>query len=230
MLLSSGLSALRCASFGRPFPVAVEDSLFKETLDQRQDTAVLHLLADQGHQAVLRDRVEIAFQVGIDNEDVSALEQFLHPPQRVLAAPVGAKAVAVRRKVPFEDRFHHHAQRRLYHPVAYRWYPQGTHLPTSRFGNVVPSDLLRPVASPPQLLAQAPQICVPVLREVFDRDMIHSGRTLVGRHFREGRPQRRLGLDLVDQTVPFAAFDPLFEGSQHPCRPNRWFGPRPVAG
>jgi hypothetical protein len=39
---------------------------------------------------------------------------------------------------------------------------------------------------------------------VFDRDMIHSGRALVGRHFREGRLQRRLGLDLVDQAVPFA--------------------------
>ena len=230
MLLSSGLSALRCASFGRPFPVAVEDSLFKETLDQRQDTAVLHLLADQGHQAVLRDRIEIAFQIGIDDDDVPGLEQFLYPPQCGLASPIGAKAVAVRREVPLEDRFQHHAQRRLYHPVAYRWYPQGTHLPTSRFGNVVPSDLLRPVASPPQLLAQAPQICVPIFREVFDRDMIHSGRTLVGRHFRESRPQRRLGLNLVDQTVPFAAFDPLFEGSQHPCRPNRWFGPRPVAG
>src|SRR5260370_41980913 len=60
--------------------------------------------------------------------------------------------------------------------------------------------------------------------------MIHSGCALVGRHLREGRPQRRLGLDLVDQTVPLAAFDPLFEGSQHPCRPSRWFGPRPVAG
>src|SRR5262250_3115276 len=60
--------------------------------------------------------------------------------------------------------------------------------------------------------------------------MIHSGRALVGRHLREGRPQRRFGLELVDQTVPFAAFDPLFEGRQHPCRPNRRFGPRPVAG
>ena len=27
------------------------------------------------------------------------------------------------------------------------WYPQRTHLRTSRFGNVVPSDLLRPVGS-----------------------------------------------------------------------------------
>jgi site-specific DNA recombinase len=51
-------SALWRALFGRPFLVTVENSLFKETLDQCQDTGVRHLLAYQGHQAVLRDRVE----------------------------------------------------------------------------------------------------------------------------------------------------------------------------
>jgi hypothetical protein len=44
----------------------------------------LPLPADQGHQAVLRDRVEIAFQIGIGDDDVSGLEQFLYPLQRVL--------------------------------------------------------------------------------------------------------------------------------------------------
>src|SRR5215471_1158040 len=109
-------------------------------------------------------------------------------------------------------------------------YPQRTHLPASRFGNAVPSDVLRTVASPPQFLAQAPQVCVHIFRVVFDRDMIYSGRTPIGLNLRKGRPQRRLGMDLVDQAVPFTAFDPLFEGLQHPCRPNRRFGPRPVAG
>src|SRR6266436_3897089 len=60
--------------------------------------------------------------------------------------------------------------------------------------------------------------------------MIHPCGSPVGLNLREGRPQRRLGVELVDQAVPFAAFDPHFEGHQHPCRPNRWFGPRPVAG
>jgi len=95
-------------------------------------------------------------------------------------------------------------------------YPERAHFCTPRFGYVVPSDLLRAVVSPPQLLAQALQICVLVLRETLDRDMVHAGRAFVGRHFREGRLQRRFGLDLVDQAVPFAAFHPLFEGSQHP--------------
>ena len=89
----------------------------------------------------------------------------------------------------------------------------------------MPSDLLRSVASRPQFLAQASQIGVRILRVVFDRDMINPTGAPVGRHLREGRPQRRFGVELVDQAVPLAAFDPLFEGRQHPLRPNRWFGP-----
>src|SRR6202007_2335269 len=60
----------------------------------------------------------------IDDDVVPGVEQFLRPPQRVLASPVGAKAVAVRRKVPFKDRFQHHEQCRLNRPVAYRWHGQ----------------------------------------------------------------------------------------------------------
>src|ERR1700730_9747027 len=223
-------SALRRALLGRPLLLAVQNPLIEEARDQRQDAAVRHLPADQGLQAILRDRVEVALQIGINDVDVTGREQSCHPPQRVLAAPSGAEAVAVRGEVLLVDRLHHHAKRRLYHPVAYRWYPQWTHLLTSRFGNVVPSDLLRPITARPQLLAQAPQICVRILRVVFDRDMIHPGGPPVGLDLCEGRPQRRFGVKLIDQAVPFAAFDPLFEGRQHPCRPNRWFGPRPVAG
>jgi len=89
----------------------------------------------------------------------------------------------------------------------------------------VPSDLLRPIVSRPQLLAQAPQIGVLILGVLFDRDMIYPGGSPVVLDLRQGRPQRRFGVKLVDQTVPFAAFDPRFEGRQHSSRPNRWFGP-----
>ncbi len=41
---------------------------------------------------------------------------------------------------------------------------------------------------------------------------------MVGRHLRERRPQKRLGVEFVDQAVPLAAFDPLVEGRQHPLR------------
>src|SRR5499427_5498021 len=90
-------SALWRALFGRPFPITVEDSLFKETLDQCQDLGVRHFLAYQGHQAVLRDRVEVAFQINIDDDVVPGVEQILHPPQRGLPSPNRGSKDAVRR-------------------------------------------------------------------------------------------------------------------------------------
>src|SRR5208337_104413 len=49
-------------------------------------------------------------------------------------------------------------------------------------------------------------------------------RALVGRNRGKRRPQRGDGVELVDQAVPFATFDPRCEGRQHPCRPDRGFG------
>src|SRR5262249_33651981 len=87
---------------------------------------------------------------------------------------------------------------------------------------------LRPVGPAPQLLAQPPQVRIPLAREPRDRDMIHTRRSLIGRHSGERRSQDRLGIDLVDRAVPLAAFDPLLEGRQHPLRPDQRFCPRPA--
>ena len=91
----------------------------------------------------------------------------------------------------------------------------------------MPADRLRLVGSSSQLLAQPPQVGVQIRRVVRDADMVHSRRPSVGRHTREGLAERVDGVELVDQTVPFAAFDPLCEGRQHPLRPNPRFDPRP---
>src|SRR5882724_12885736 len=112
--------SLWSAFFWHPLLIPVQNSLFKEALDQRHDAAIRHLLANQGQQAVLWDRIKVALEVDIDDVDVTSLEQFHHPPQRVLASPFGAKAVAVRSEVPLEDGVQHHAKRRLYHPVSDR--------------------------------------------------------------------------------------------------------------
>src|SRR6266567_150277 len=216
------------ALFRHPLLIPVQNSLFKEALDQRHDAAIRHLLANQGQQAVLWDRIKVALEVDIDDVDVTSLEQFHHPPQRVLTSPFGAKAVAVRSEVPLEDGFQHHAKRRLYHPVSDRGYSQGTLLSTPQLGNVVPSDSLRPIVASSQLLAQALEICVFSFCECFDRNMIYSRSPGIGLHLRKGRLQSCRQAELIDQAVPFASFDPHFEGHQHPCRPNRWFTPRPV--
>jgi site-specific DNA recombinase len=219
--------ALRRSLFGGPFVEPVEHALVEECLDQRQNAPVRHFLPDKGEKAVLRDRVEVALPIGIDDMDVAGFEQFIDPPQRVLTAPSGAKAVTVAGKVLLEDRFQDQPQRRLDHPVTDRGDAQRTLLPTSRFGNVVPADRLRSVGPGPQLLAQPPQVGVQITRVVRDADVIHPGGSPVGRHSREGQAERVFGVELVDQTVPFAALDPLFEGRQHPLRPNPRFDPRP---
>ena len=121
-MLSSGLinRTLWRTLFRHPFPVTVQNPLFKEVLDQRHDAAVRHLLTNQGQEAILRNRIEVALEIDIDDVAVASLEQFRHPPQRILASPFGAKAIAVRSEVPLKDGFQHHTKRRLYHPVTYR--------------------------------------------------------------------------------------------------------------
>ena len=94
---------LRGAVLGGPFFEPVENPLFEERLDQPQNATVRHLLPNQGEKTVFGNRVEIALQVGVDDVDVAGFEQSRDPPQRVLATPSGAKAVAVGGEVPFED-------------------------------------------------------------------------------------------------------------------------------
>jgi len=64
------------------------------------------------HQLVVRDRVEVALQIGIHDIGVSGFKQFLHATQPVFAPPSGAKAVAVFGEFPLEDRFQSHPQGR----------------------------------------------------------------------------------------------------------------------
>ena len=87
--------------------------------------------------------------------DVACLEQFIHPPQRVFAPKVGAKAVALLGEFPLKDWLDHHAQRRLHHAVLYGWNPQRPLLLASRLRDVVPPDCLRPVGAGAQGFTQA---------------------------------------------------------------------------
>ena len=93
MLLSSGLITAPCGvpCSGVHSWASFQHALLQERLDQRQHSAIRHLPGHQGQQPVLRDRVEVALQVGIDHMDVARLEQLVHPPQRVFAAPPGRK-------------------------------------------------------------------------------------------------------------------------------------------
>src|SRR6266481_5572402 len=219
--------ALRRAFLGRPRLQAIEDALPQELAQQLHDLPIRYLPADLGQQVLVRDRVEVALQISIDDEHRTVLQQLVDPPQGILAAPAGAEAVAVGREVPLEDRFQHHPQRRLNYPVSHRRYAERPLLRAPRFGNVVPANRLRPVLARPQPLAQPTQIVIQLSLEHLHRDVVHSARPMVGLHARKRRPQGPLSVDLVHQAIPLASSHPLREGRQHAFRPHRRFGVAP---
>src|SRR5271157_1401175 len=177
----------------------------------------------------MRNRVEVALQIGIDDVRVTRFEQLVHSTQRVFASPAGAKAVAVLREITLEDRFQDVQQCRLNHPVAHCGNSQRPLFLTPRFGDVVSADLLRSIMAALQILAELLQVLFQAFIEHLDRHVIHPGGTFVGGDLRERGPQYAFGMNLVDQTEPLASFDPLFEGCQHPHCPNQWFDPAPTA-
>jgi site-specific DNA recombinase len=83
--------ALRTTLFGSPLAQAIHHTLFEKRLDQCQHPAVADFLGDALHQTVVRNRVEVAFQIGVDDIHVAGLQQSIDAPQRVLARAPGRK-------------------------------------------------------------------------------------------------------------------------------------------
>jgi hypothetical protein len=67
--------------------------------------------ATAGHEPVVRDRVEIAFQAGVHHMGVALLEQTIDFPRRIFAAAPRPEAVASGSKPRFEDGFNDHFER-----------------------------------------------------------------------------------------------------------------------
>ena len=63
--------------------------------------------------------LEVAFQVHVHDMHMPAFQQRIHLPQGVPATASGPESVAVRRKLPLEDRFDDHPQCSLHHTVAH---------------------------------------------------------------------------------------------------------------
>src|SRR5437879_10271781 len=72
----------------------LHDVLAQAAFDQSQNASVADLLRHPRHEPVVRDRVEIALQVGVDHLDIAGPQQSIDLPQRVLAASAGPEAIA----------------------------------------------------------------------------------------------------------------------------------------
>ncbi len=55
----------------------------------------------------VRDRVEVAFEIGVHHPYPSFLEELVHPPECSLAPAPRSKPVALWRKVALKDRLDH---------------------------------------------------------------------------------------------------------------------------
>ena len=133
----------------------------------------------------MRDCVEVALQVGVDDVGVARFEQFIDSSQCVFASPVGAKAVTVFGEFVLEDWFYHHSHCRLNHPVSDRRDAQRPLLLRPRFGDVVSADCLRAVSPVPQVFAESPQFLVQSSLKHRDRDVVDPGGSLVRSDLRE---------------------------------------------
>src|SRR5438093_3402325 len=214
--------AFRCPALRR-----LHDLLGQIRFQQLQHSAVRYLLPHLFQQLIMRNRIEIALQVRIHHPGVSSFQQLVHPSQGLLTAPVRSKTVALLGKAPLKDRFQHVSQCGLHHPVSNRRNPQGALFLTARLGNPDPPDCLGPVAAVLQRLGELLQVLLQMLLEHLHRLVVHPSRPSVGFHFCKSGPQVRQGVHLIHQAKPLASLDPLFEGRQHPFRPDRGFHPRP---
>ena len=106
--------------------------------------------------------------------------------------------------------------------------PSGRFSRLPGFGNPVSADRLRPVGSRSQGVAEVLEFRFQAVLEHRHALKVDPGGTFVGGDSKVRRVQVALGMDLIDQSEPTSSLDPLFEGRQHPLRPDRGFDPPPA--
>ncbi len=132
----------------------IHDALIQKTLNQRQHARIRDLRLDEIHQAVLRDRIEVTFQISIDDVDVTGFQQFRHATKRVMttASMTEAKAAVVKRGV--EDWFDRVDQCCLHDSITNGGNAQRTLLRAAGFGDPCATDRGRLIAAFAQLRSQ----------------------------------------------------------------------------
>jgi site-specific DNA recombinase len=99
--------SLRTPGRRSPRLQVLHNALRQEALDQSQHSTIADLRADQTHKPVVRESVEIAFEIDVCHLHVPRVQQRVHPPQGIFAPAPGPEPVAVLREVPLEDRLDH---------------------------------------------------------------------------------------------------------------------------
>src|SRR6266478_5355092 len=95
--------ALRCAAARPPFLHVLDDVLMQIGLDQLKHPAIAHTLLYALHKPRMRNRVEVAPQVGIHHKGVALSKQSVHFAKRLFAAKTRAKAITHLQELPLKD-------------------------------------------------------------------------------------------------------------------------------
>src|SRR5438105_5605022 len=156
----------------------------------------------------MRNRVEVAPQVGIHHKGVALSKQSVHFAKRVFAAKTRAKTITHLQELPLKDGLQHKLKRRLYDAVFNYRYSQRTHL-SFLLCNLHPPHRHRPVGSPLQRYAQFLQIHLRPCRKPLDALTVHSRCSTVRRYLLPGCFKRLDSVHFVDQAEPLTSFDPF---------------------
>ena len=138
-----------------PSVALVDDRRLEKRLHQRQHGAVHDSFRHRLHQAVVWDRVEVGFDVGVDDPAHPLFERVLDGVECLVRAPLRAKSERILIEVRLEKRFEYQLRRHLHHSVADVGDPQRP-LPAPELRDVHPPDRSRSVPLRLQLIVQAP--------------------------------------------------------------------------
>ena len=117
----------------------------------------------------------------------------------------------------------------LRNSIAHRRNSERASLVGTRFRNIHAPNHLHLVSSLAQVVFQFANMPYQVRCEIFDRNMIYTGSTLVGSYLAVCGKQVLGLVDLVDQTMPFASSNTVeFQCGQHRIGPDTRFGPLPA--
>jgi hypothetical protein len=106
-----------------------QDILVEEPLEQIEQGPITDLLCDTRQQWGFRERVKIAFDVGIHDPRVALFQPPLDLPEGIFTPSPRSKTIIAREKLPLKDGLHDHGDRRLHNAIFDRCNPQGPGFP-----------------------------------------------------------------------------------------------------
>ena len=163
-----------------PLLVRLLDRSLQPHLHQMQQVPVADPASHALHQFVVRNRVEVAAQVRVDDFRVATVQPALDRLDRPVGVAAGPIGMLLRLKVLVEDRLYDEYERHLHHAVADRRDSQRTLLAV-RLRYPHPSHGRWPVRLLPQLFCQfAKPLLHPVRLDGREGLPVHAWRAAVG--------------------------------------------------